>query len=224
MSIPPSSLSAEVPHRPGEGDWVEVAFKGDDGAVDAWWEGQVVKTKGDFAYVNFPSVGGLKPQEVVEVDRLRPARGHAPARLEKRHFPLSTAQLKAGASIISKQLGKISKLAGLLRLAVTPDANDMIAIGTNGALETGTALINMMLLKVPHMVAAEARAIAMQSRAVHVGGPMQSPYETLTFFVDTKALGLLHGPRGAPVWMAGCAAASAGLALGVGAGINARGT
>lgn len=54
VSIPPELPSAKAPHRPNEGDLVEVAFKGDDGAVDGWWDGQVAKIKGDFAYVLFP--------------------------------------------------------------------------------------------------------------------------------------------------------------------------
>lgn len=164
VSIPPPSPSADAPsERPNEGAWVEVAFQGDDGIIDSWWEGQVMKIKGEFACVTFPGAGGMKPQEVVELDRVRPAHGHAPARLDKRHFPLSP-QLKAAASTISQQAGKVAALAGLLRLAVTPDANDIMAIGTPGALETSTALINMMLLKVPHLVAAEARTKQLQSR------------------------------------------------------------
>jgi hypothetical protein len=54
-----------------------------------FWQGKVSKIKGDFVYVAFSSVGGAKPPQVVELDRLRPAGGHAPARLERRHFPLS---------------------------------------------------------------------------------------------------------------------------------------
>lgn len=146
VSIPPTRSASVPPHRPAENEWVEVAFEGDDGAVDAWWEGQVTKIKGDFAYVTFPSVAGIKPQEVVELERLRQLTGHAPVCLLKRHFPL-TPQLKAGAAIIAKQLSKIAALTGLLRLAVTPDASDMVAIGTNAALETSTALINMVRLQ-----------------------------------------------------------------------------
>lgn len=163
VSVPPPQSADAPSERPSEGAWVEVAFKGDDGVTEAWWEGQVMKVKGDFAYITFAGVGGLKSQEVVELDRVRPAQGHAPARLDKRHFPLSS-QLKAGASIISQQAARIAALSGLLRLAVTPDANDIIAIGTPGALETSTALINMMLLKVPHLMAAEARSKMLQTR------------------------------------------------------------
>ena len=181
VSVPPVPPSADAPHRPAEGDWVEVAFKGDDGAVDGWWEGQVAKIKGDFVYVAFPQRGGN--QDVVELDALRPVQGHAPgislppvlraaqrqirvrvgaggvtgashaslhciphaqqsrararaAKFEKRHWPLSP-QLKAGANIISKELSKIARLTGLVRLAVTPDVNDVIAIGSIAALETG---------------------------------------------------------------------------------------
>jgi hypothetical protein len=54
VSVPPVPPSTSAPYRPNEGDWVEVAFKGDDGVVDGWWEGQVAKIKGDFAYVSFP--------------------------------------------------------------------------------------------------------------------------------------------------------------------------
>ena len=54
VSVPPVPPSTNAPYRPNEGDWVEVAFKGDDGVVDGWWEGQVAKIKGDFAYVSFP--------------------------------------------------------------------------------------------------------------------------------------------------------------------------
>jgi hypothetical protein len=52
VSVPPVPPSANAPHA-NEGDWVEVAYKGDDGVVDRWWEGQVAKIKGDFAYVSF---------------------------------------------------------------------------------------------------------------------------------------------------------------------------
>jgi hypothetical protein len=41
VSIPPLPPEPGAPHRPREGEWVEVAFSGDDGCVDAWWEGQV---------------------------------------------------------------------------------------------------------------------------------------------------------------------------------------
>jgi hypothetical protein len=36
VSIPPPPPNPA--HRPAEGECVEVAFKGDDGSVDAWWE------------------------------------------------------------------------------------------------------------------------------------------------------------------------------------------
>ena len=199
VSIPPQRQDAT--YRPRDGEWVEVAFKGEDGCVDAWWEGQISKLKGDFAYVTFPAVvsGGVKPQEVVELERLRPAEAHAPAKLEKRYFPLST--IKEGIDIVNKQLSKIAQLSGLLRLVVMPDGGDVMAIGTNSALETSTALINMMLLKVPHLVAAEARASALQARVINSGGTagaeaLTGTSEMLSFTVDTKSLGLLYGAKG----------------------------
>ena len=71
VSVPPPQSADAPSERPSEGAWVEVAFKGDDGVTEAWWEGQVMKVKGDFAYITFAGVGGVKPQEVVELDRVR---------------------------------------------------------------------------------------------------------------------------------------------------------
>jgi hypothetical protein len=99
-----------------------------------------------------------------------------------------------------------------VRLAVTADMKDMVAIGTSASLETGTALINMMLIKVPHLVAAEARN-ALQARSGLAGtgagvggmggmggayeqGGMGGAYEQLTLQVDPKNFGLLWGLKG----------------------------
>ncbi len=59
-----------------EGDPVEVSFKAEDEeenvnvGLNSWWEGVVVKIKGDFYVVEFPEEGYFV-QEVVEKERLR---------------------------------------------------------------------------------------------------------------------------------------------------------
>jgi hypothetical protein len=132
VSIAPPPRPADTPpHRPAENELVEVAVKGEDGIVDAWCEGNVTKIKGDFVYVAFSAVS--RP-EVVELDRLRAAQNHAPARLEKRNFELAE-HLRHATSVISRQLDKIADLSKLLRLAVAPEGRDLIAIGTTGSLK-----------------------------------------------------------------------------------------
>ena len=68
VSIPPQRQDAT--YRPRDGEWVEVAFKGEDGCVDAWWEGQISKLKGDFAYVTLVH-GGFLDETVAWAQALR---------------------------------------------------------------------------------------------------------------------------------------------------------
>ncbi len=87
VSIAPPPRPADTPpHRPAENELVEVAVKGEDRIVDARCEGNVTKIKGGFVYVAFSAVSG---PAVVELDRLRAAQNHAPARLEKRNFEVA---------------------------------------------------------------------------------------------------------------------------------------
>jgi hypothetical protein len=78
LTISPTSLEKRVVSRfqVKEGDVVEVSFSPEDeegsvvNSVNSWWEGVVVKIKGDFHVVEFPEEGCFV-QEVVEKERLR---------------------------------------------------------------------------------------------------------------------------------------------------------